>query len=74
MTAVEARSVLQTVRARPRRLSALSVSRSKSFLYALLYGRVGRLTSQNGGSRPGQVFAVYESAKTGVAVKCLPLP
>ena len=46
--------LLHSVRARPRRLSALSVSHSKSICMALLYGRAGRLTAENGGFRPGQ--------------------
>jgi hypothetical protein len=40
-----------TVRARPGRLSALSVSHGKSCCMALLYGRAGRLTAP---CRPGQ--------------------
>jgi hypothetical protein len=43
-----------SVRALPRRLSALSVPHSTFFCAALLYGRAGRLTAQNGGFRPGQ--------------------
>jgi hypothetical protein len=45
-----------TVRARPGRLSALSVSHSKSGLYgAFVWGRRA-LNRKNGGSRPGQVL------------------
>jgi hypothetical protein len=48
-----------TVRARPGRLSALSVSQRFSMkihvVWGFLYGRAGRLTSLFGGFRPGQV-------------------
>ena len=41
-----------SVRAHPRRLGALSVSRSKSVLHGDLYGCAGRVTARNGGFRP----------------------
>jgi predicted outer membrane repeat protein len=44
-----------TVRAHPRRLSALSVPILNRFSMTLLYGRAGRLIAKNGGFRPGQV-------------------
>jgi hypothetical protein len=53
--------VVSPVRARPGQLGALSVSRSKSvwFCMALLYGRAGCLTAQNGGFRPPPPGAVH---------------
>jgi hypothetical protein len=33
---------------------------------ALLYGRAGRLTAENGGLRPGQCHATYLAAEAGV--------
>jgi hypothetical protein len=56
---------LSTVRALSGRLSALSVSHSKSFFMALLYGRAGRLTAQNGGLRRGQ------STNKTIAAACM---
>ena len=53
-----------SVRARPGRLSVLSVLHSKSVCVALLYGRAGRSTARNGGFRPGQtslLFVAFES-------------
>jgi hypothetical protein len=38
----------------------------------LLYGRAGRLTAKNGGSRPGQMFAVVLAARAALFV-CLPV-
>jgi hypothetical protein len=43
-----------TVRARPGRLSALSVSHSKSGWYGVFVWRAGRSTDKTGGVRPGQ--------------------
>ena len=43
-----------TVRARPGRLSGLSVPTVNRFCVALSYGRARCLAAQNGGSRPGQ--------------------
>ena len=58
--AVDCRSVY-TVRAHPGRLHALRVSYSETsfawFCMALLCGRAGRLTAQNGGFWPGQIGA-----------------
>jgi hypothetical protein len=49
-------SSAHTVRARPGRLSALSVPQRSAnpFCMGLLCGRAGRLTAKNGGFRPGQ--------------------
>ena len=43
-----------TVRARPRRLRALSDPHRKYVLYGGLYGHAGRFTAKNGGLRPGR--------------------
>lgn len=43
-----------SVRARPARLSARSISHRKLFSMAVLYGCAGRLTAKSGGFRPGQ--------------------
>jgi hypothetical protein len=47
------------VRARPGWLRVLSLFHSKSVCMALLYGCAGRLTSKNGGFRPGQMLNGY---------------
>jgi hypothetical protein len=46
---------LAAVRARPGRLSALGVLRSKSLFYGA-FGRAGRLRAKNGGIRPVQML------------------
>jgi hypothetical protein len=61
-----------TVRARPGRLSVLAVSTVNRFCVGLLYGRAGRLTAQNGGSRPGQLpVSAAEQVPPG-ASECTP--
>jgi hypothetical protein len=57
----------RTVRARTKRLSALSIPIVDRFCVAFLYGRAGRLIAKNGGVRPGQGCASVAPYVWGVA-------
>jgi SAM-dependent methyltransferase len=65
-----------TVRFRLRWLSTLGVSYRYSVLHGALYGCAGRLTSQNGGFRPGQTETIgkYDRYTSAGSIEYWPRP